>query len=127
MNTFTASTSATSPVTVLLPQLRRERRLSQLELSLRVGVSQRHLSCIETGRARPSREMLIALLDALDAPLPRRCRAATRRCWPPATRRTIRAARSTIPTSARCARRCAICSTRTTPRPRWCWTAAGTW
>lgn len=72
MNTFTASTSATSPVTVLLPQLRRERRLSQLELSLRVGVSQRHLSCIETGRARPSREMLIALLDALDAPLPRR-------------------------------------------------------
>lgn len=75
MNTIAVPTSAipaTSPVTVLLPQLRRERRLSQLELSLRVGVSQRHLSCIETGRARPSREMLIALLDALDAPLPRR-------------------------------------------------------
>lgn len=66
------NTTAAPTVTALLPQLRRERRLSQLELSLRVGVSQRHLSCIETGRARPSREMLIALLDALDAPLPRR-------------------------------------------------------
>jgi transcriptional regulator with XRE-family HTH domain len=52
-----------------LRQLRQQRRISQLELSLRVGVSQRHLSCIETGRARPSREMLHALLDALDAPL----------------------------------------------------------
>ena len=55
-----------------LRELRRARRLSQLELSLRVGVSQRHLSWIETGRARPSREMLLALLDALDAPLPAR-------------------------------------------------------
>ena len=52
-----------------LRQLRQQRRISQLELSLRVGVSQRHLSCIETGRARPSRGMLHALLDALDAPL----------------------------------------------------------
>jgi transcriptional regulator with XRE-family HTH domain len=52
--------------------LRRDARLSQLELSLRVGVSQRHLSCIETGRARPSRAMLIALLDAMKAPLPQR-------------------------------------------------------
>lgn len=55
-----------------LARLRRERRISQLELSLRVGVSQRHLSCIETGRARPSRDMLVAVLDALDAPLPQR-------------------------------------------------------
>jgi transcriptional regulator with XRE-family HTH domain len=52
--------------------LRGARRLSQLELSMRVGVSQRHLSWIETGRARPSREMLLALLDALDAPLTER-------------------------------------------------------
>lgn len=55
-----------------LRSLRQQRRISQLELSLRVGVSQRHLSCIETGRARPSREMLHALLDALDAPLAER-------------------------------------------------------
>lgn len=55
-----------------LRRLRQGRRISQLELSLRVGVSQRHLSCIETGRASASREMLQALLDALDAPLPER-------------------------------------------------------
>lgn len=52
--------------------LRSARRVSQLSLSLRVGVSQRHLSCIETGRAGASREMLLALLDALEAPLPER-------------------------------------------------------
>jgi len=55
-----------------LRALRAARRLSQMELSMRAGVSQRHLSWIETGRARPSREMLLALLDALDAPLPER-------------------------------------------------------
>ena len=53
-------------------QLRSRRRVSQLELSMRVGVSQRHLSCIETGRARPSRDRLVALLDSLDAPLAER-------------------------------------------------------
>lgn len=53
-------------------RLRSARRISQLELSMRVGVSQRHLSCIETGRARASREMLLAVLDALEAPLPER-------------------------------------------------------
>jgi transcriptional regulator with XRE-family HTH domain len=55
-----------------LRELRQRRRISQLELSMRVGVSQRHLSCIETGRAKPSREMLHALLDALEAPLAER-------------------------------------------------------
>lgn len=59
----------------VLREMRRQRRLSQLELSLRVGVSQRHLSCLETGRAAPSRPMLLALLDALDAPLAERNRA----------------------------------------------------
>ena len=55
-----------------LTALRQQRRVSQLELGLRAGVSQRHLSCIETGRARPTRSTLLALLDALDAPLPER-------------------------------------------------------
>ncbi len=55
-----------------LTTLRRARRVSQLELGLRAGVSQRHLSCIETGRAQPSRATLLALLDALEAPLPER-------------------------------------------------------
>lgn len=55
-----------------LTALRRQRRVSQMELGLRAGVSQRHLSCIETGRARPTHGTLLALLDALDAPLPDR-------------------------------------------------------
>lgn len=55
-----------------MKQARHARRLSQMELSLRVGVSQRHLSFIETGRAQPSREMLLALLDALELPLAQR-------------------------------------------------------
>jgi transcriptional regulator with XRE-family HTH domain len=38
-------------------------------LSLEIGVSQRHISFVEKGRARPSRELLITWLHALDAPL----------------------------------------------------------
>ncbi len=52
-----------------LRQLRRQARLSQLDLALISGVSQRHLSCIETGRARPSPSTLHNLLTALEAPL----------------------------------------------------------
>ncbi|HEU0200433.1 MAG TPA: helix-turn-helix transcriptional regulator [Burkholderiaceae bacterium] len=51
---------------------RQARRMSQMDLALRVGVSQRHLSFIETGRAAPSRGMLLALLEALDVPLTQR-------------------------------------------------------
>ncbi|MFP3492645.1 helix-turn-helix domain-containing protein [Pseudomonas sp. SIMBA_059] len=53
----------------LLRQLRRHARLSQLDLALITGVSQRHLSCIETGRAKPSPGTLHNLLTALEAPL----------------------------------------------------------
>jgi transcriptional regulator with XRE-family HTH domain len=52
-----------------LKQARQARRLSQLELSMRVGVSQRHLSFVESGRANPSRQLLMAWLQELDAPL----------------------------------------------------------
>lgn len=52
-----------------LQRTRKVRRISQLELSLRLGVSQRHVSFVENGRARPSRELLVAWLRALDAPL----------------------------------------------------------
>jgi transcriptional regulator with XRE-family HTH domain len=43
--------------------------VSQLETALRSGVSQRHVSFLETGRAKPSREMVIQLAGALDVPL----------------------------------------------------------
>lgn len=54
-----------------LRQLRRRAKLSQLDLALITGISQRHLSCIETGRAKPSPGTLHNLLTALEAPLDR--------------------------------------------------------
>lgn len=48
---------------------RTRRRLSQLQLALEAGVSARHLSCVETGRAHPGRETLRRLLECLDVPL----------------------------------------------------------
>ncbi|MBP2338839.1 transcriptional regulator with XRE-family HTH domain [Saccharothrix coeruleofusca] len=53
----------------LLRQWRRRRRLSQLDLALLAGTSARHLSCVETGRARPSRAMVLRLCGALEIPL----------------------------------------------------------
>jgi transcriptional regulator with XRE-family HTH domain len=53
----------------LLREWRRRRNLSQLELALRSAISARHLSFIETGRARPSREMVLHLAERLDLPL----------------------------------------------------------
>jgi len=48
---------------------RMRRRLSQLQLSNEAGVSARHLSFLETGRARPSRELVLHLAEHLDVPL----------------------------------------------------------
>jgi transcriptional regulator with XRE-family HTH domain len=52
-----------------LRQWREVRRLSQLALSAEAEVSQRHLSFLETGKSRPSREMVIHLANVLDLPL----------------------------------------------------------
>lgn len=54
---------------VLLREWRAARRLSQLDLALEAGVSARHLSCLETGKAQPSLEMVVRLADALGMPL----------------------------------------------------------
>ncbi len=66
-----ARSADVAPTTVgnLLRAWRAKRRLSQLEVGLTAGVSSRHLSFIETGRARASAEMLVALADVLDMPL----------------------------------------------------------
>jgi transcriptional regulator with XRE-family HTH domain len=53
----------------LLKEWRRRRRMSQLDLSLEADVSARHLSFIETGRSRPSAEMVLHLAEQLDVPL----------------------------------------------------------
>jgi transcriptional regulator with XRE-family HTH domain len=54
---------------MLLRDWRRRRRLSQLDLALEAGVSARHLSFLETGRAKPSREMVLHLSEQLEVPL----------------------------------------------------------
>ncbi len=48
---------------------RSKRRVSQLELASEAGVSPRHLSFVETGRSKPSREMVLHLAEHLDVPL----------------------------------------------------------
>ena len=53
----------------LLREWRARRRVSQLDLALEAGVSSRHVSFIETGRAQASREMVLMLARVLDVPL----------------------------------------------------------
>lgn len=57
-----------SPVGEVLKTWRGHRRMSQLDLSTRSGVTPRHVSFVETGRSKPSREMLDTLADTLDIP-----------------------------------------------------------
>jgi transcriptional regulator with XRE-family HTH domain len=60
---------ASASTGALLRSWRERRRLSQLELSNRAAVSTRHLSYVETGRSRPSRELVLHLAETLDVPL----------------------------------------------------------
>ncbi|MEU5535751.1 helix-turn-helix transcriptional regulator [Streptomyces sp. NPDC020362] len=53
----------------LLRAWRERRRISQLELALRADSSARHISFIETGRSRPSEEMVLRLAEHLDVPV----------------------------------------------------------
>ncbi|MDX2826044.1 helix-turn-helix transcriptional regulator [Streptomyces ipomoeae] len=53
----------------LLRAWRERRRVSQLELALRAGSSARHISFVETGRSRPSEEMVLRLAEHLDVPV----------------------------------------------------------
>ncbi|HMJ37569.1 MAG TPA: helix-turn-helix transcriptional regulator [Baekduia sp.] len=53
----------------LLRRWRDQRRLSQMELALDAAVSTRHLSFVETGRSKPSRDMVVKLAEHLDVPL----------------------------------------------------------
>jgi transcriptional regulator with XRE-family HTH domain len=65
------SVPATHTPTVgpMLRTWRQRRHLSQLDLANLAGVTARHLSFVETGRARPSREMVLHLAETLDVPL----------------------------------------------------------
>lgn len=52
-----------------LREWRARRRVSQLELALRAGTTQRHVSFIESGRSVPGRAMVVRLAESLDVPL----------------------------------------------------------
>lgn len=63
------SPSASLPFGEMLRQWRKLRGVSQMDLALDAEVSARHVSFLETGRARPSREMVLVLASALTVPL----------------------------------------------------------
>ena len=58
----------------LLREWRRRRRLSQLDLAVDAGGLARHVSFVETGRSRPSADMVLHLAEWLDVPLRERNR-----------------------------------------------------
>jgi transcriptional regulator with XRE-family HTH domain len=64
-----AATPAGRRVGPLLRAWREQRRVSQLELALRADSSARHISFIETGRSKPSEEMVLRLAEHLDVPV----------------------------------------------------------
>lgn len=72
----------------MLRTWRATRRMSQLELASAAGVSSRHLSFIENGRARPSREMVVHLSEQLDIPLRERNSLLTAAGFAPLYRET---------------------------------------
>ncbi|HEV2673833.1 MAG TPA: helix-turn-helix transcriptional regulator [Aliidongia sp.] len=64
-----AQASAARPVGDHLREWRQRRRLSQLDLACEADISTRHLSFLETGRSKPSRDMVLHLAERLDIPL----------------------------------------------------------
>ncbi|MEV5098832.1 helix-turn-helix domain-containing protein [Streptomyces rochei] len=70
MTALVSDTASTAQgVGPLLRAWRERRRVSQLELALRADSSARHISFIETGRSRPSEEMVLRLAEHLDVPV----------------------------------------------------------
>ena len=69
MTTHAAPPTAADPFGKHLRHWRQQRRLSQLDLAQEAEISTRHLSYVETGRAAPSREMVLRLAERLEVPL----------------------------------------------------------
>lgn len=102
---MTALVSGTSPATdrgvgPMLRAWRERRRVSQLELALRADSSARHISFVETGRSRPSEEMVLRLAEHLDVPVRERNALLLAAGYA----RTTRRPRWTTPRSAPCER-----------------------
>jgi len=58
-----------TPYTDLLKEWRKRRRMSQLDLAVEANVSARHISFLETGRSRPSPEMIVHLSEVMEVPV----------------------------------------------------------
>ena len=69
LSTMDAVRAAGDAFPQVLKNWRTKRRMSQLELALASGVSQRHVSFLESGRAKPSRTMILQLSETLEVPL----------------------------------------------------------
>jgi transcriptional regulator with XRE-family HTH domain len=69
VSTVTVSRATENRVGGLLRDWRQRRRLSQMDLALEAGISTRHLSFVETGRSRPSPDMVVTLAEQLEVPL----------------------------------------------------------
>jgi transcriptional regulator with XRE-family HTH domain len=69
MTTMTARNAPARPVGAMLREWRERRRLSQLDLSIQADISTRHLSFVETGRSKPTPEMILRLTEQLEVPL----------------------------------------------------------
>lgn len=66
---MSTQTTMQVPFGVLLRRWRQRRRMTQMDLAATADSSTRHLSYLETGRAQPSREMVMRLAEYLDVPL----------------------------------------------------------
>ena len=69
MSTATATTATDQGFGAVLRWWRGERRMSQLDLASEAMTTPRYVSFVETGRAQPSRQMVVRLARALDVPL----------------------------------------------------------
>jgi transcriptional regulator with XRE-family HTH domain len=88
MPTANLVASPDSPAGRLLQQWRQRRRKSQLDLALEANVSTRHLSFVESGRANPSRELVLRLAAALEVPFRERNDLLTAAGFAPTFRET---------------------------------------
>ena len=115
--------STPAPFGERLRHWRQRRRLSQLDLAHAAEVSTRHLSCVETGRASPSRDMVLRLAHRLDVPLRERNALLVAAGYAPMYRE--RPLDAPEMADAR-ARRCSASWTATNPGRRWRWTGTET-
>jgi transcriptional regulator with XRE-family HTH domain len=97
---MTTVEAAPRPVGEQLRGWRERRRMSQLDLAIEADISTRHLSFVETGRSKPSREMVLHLAERLDVPLRERNGLLLAAGYAPAYRETTLRSPALAPVAA---------------------------